>query len=77
MHRIKINRLILLLLILISAGRLNAFEKVGVTSFQFLKVMPDARSAAMADATSPLALGIQSVYPGQKRGMPLQPWPCG
>jgi len=62
MHRIKINRLILLLLILISAGRLNAFEKVGVTSFQFLKVMPDARSAAMADATSPLALGIQSVF---------------
>ena len=29
---------------------LFAFEKVGVTSFQFLKVIPDARSTAMGEA---------------------------
>jgi len=39
-----------------------AFEKVGVTSFQFLKVTPDARSAALGDATSSMNTGIYSIY---------------
>ncbi|MDD5582502.1 MAG: PorV/PorQ family protein [Candidatus Marinimicrobia bacterium] len=63
MYRLKIYWFIpLVFFLVVPRVRLFAFEKVGVTSFQFLKVMPDARSAAMGDATSSLNLGIHSVF---------------
>ena len=42
--------------------QLQAFEKVGVTSFQFLKVMPDARSTSMGEAYSSLSSGADGMY---------------
>lgn len=39
-----------------------AFEKVGVTSFQFLKVMPGARSTALGNAYSSLAHGADAMF---------------
>jgi len=41
---------------------LFAFEKVGVTSFQFLKVIPDARSTAMGEAYTSIANGADGLY---------------
>ena len=37
-------------------------QKVGTTSFQFLKVMPTARAAAMGDAYSTLAGGAEALF---------------
>ena len=62
MRSIKIKHLITIVLALSLSFSLYAFEKVGVTSFQFLKVTPDARSAAMGNATSSLNTGIYSMY---------------
>lgn len=55
---------IMLLLIgsLIASGSSFAFKKVGVTSFQFLKVMPGARSTAMGEAYSSLATGSDAMF---------------
>jgi len=41
---------------------LKAFEKIGVTSFQFLKVMPDARATALGEAYSSVASGAEGLY---------------
>ncbi len=62
MHRMKIKTLMTMLMVLLSVTGLVAFEKVGVTSFQFLKVTPDARSAALGDASSSLDMGIYSLF---------------
>lgn len=43
-------------------SQLFAFEKVGVTAFQFLKVIPDARSTAMGEAYSSISQGADGMY---------------
>lgn len=62
MQDIKIKHLITTILVLAMASGLLGFEKVGVTSFQFLKITPDARSAGMGNASSSLNTGIYSMY---------------
>ncbi len=52
--------LVLSLLTLVGAGK--AFEKVGTTSFQFLKVMTDARSTGMAEAQSAVTNSSDAVF---------------
>ncbi len=54
----KITLILLLILSTVSYG----FEKVGTTSFQFLKVMMSARSTAMGGAYSSLAYGADAVF---------------
>lgn len=41
---------------------LSGFEKVGVTSFQFLKISPDPAIAAMGGAYAAVSRGTQSIY---------------
>jgi len=51
------------LLVLLSATRGEVFaQKVGTSSFQFLKVMPTARATALGDAYSTLASGVDGVF---------------
>jgi len=52
---------IILILILSNTGTI-AFEKVGTTSFQFLKVWPGARATAMAGAFTSLANNSEAVF---------------
>lgn len=59
--RSTLNPFLLILGLLICSQTL-AFEKVGVTSFQFLKVMPDARSTAMGEAYSSVARGADGMF---------------
>jgi hypothetical protein len=59
MMRIKILFLILLLLFIVGK---TYTQKVGTTSFQFLKVMPTARAAALGDAFSAMAEGSDAVF---------------
>lgn len=59
-NRLK-NAVVTLMMLMICTS-LFAFEKVGVTSFQFLKVTPDARSASMGNATSSMNMGIYSIF---------------
>ena len=42
--------------------QLSAFEKVGTTSFQFLKVYPSARASAMSGAFSSIAFNSEAVF---------------
>lgn len=51
-----------LMIISLLAVNLFAFEKVGVTSFQFLKIIPDARSNALGCAYSSLSRGSDGMY---------------
>jgi hypothetical protein len=44
------------------ARELEGFEKVATTSFQFLKVMTDARSTSMGEAYCSVARGAESVF---------------
>ena len=53
---------IVCLLLLILAMSLSGFEKVGVTSFQFLKISPDPTIAAMGGAYSAVSRGTGSLY---------------
>lgn len=62
MYRNSNNILKILFVWLLMVSGALAFEKVGVTSFQFLKVTPDARSASLGDATSSMNTGIYSIY---------------
>lgn len=57
----KINLFVLLTLTICVSGS-HAFEKVGTTSFQFLKVMTSARYTAMGEAASTIALNSQAVF---------------
>ena len=50
-----------LVVLLTSGGSANA-QKVGTTSFQFLKVMPTARATAMGDAYVSLARGAEALF---------------
>ncbi len=50
------------ILILLSVTSAYSFEKVGTTSFQFLKVLTDARSTAMGEAYSAVASHSDAVF---------------
>ena len=50
------------LLILIATAPPSTAQKVGTTSFQFLKVMPTARATAMGDAYAGLAEGAEALF---------------
>jgi len=54
--------LIFTLLQLISIANIFAFEKVGTTSFQFLKVIPNARAAGMGGAYSTISIGSDAMF---------------
>jgi hypothetical protein len=54
--------LVIALLLLGRPGQLSAFEKVGTTSFQFLKVYPGARASAMSGAFSSIAVNSDAVF---------------
>jgi len=56
------KRILIIILILSVSSTLFAFEKVGVTSFQFLKVIPDARSNSLGCAYSSLSSGADGMY---------------
>jgi len=53
--------IIVLLLMILSINALG-FEKVGVTSFQFMKISPDPRIAAMGGAYAAISRGTASLY---------------
>lgn len=53
---------IILVMILFSSTFINAGEKVGTTSFQFLKLSLDARSAAMGNAYISVANTSDAIY---------------
>ena len=55
------TRLALAALLAAASGPAVA-QKVGTTSFQFLKVMPTARATAMGDAYATLAEGAEAVF---------------
>lgn len=54
--------LIFALLQLIVSANAFAFEKVGTTSFQFLKVIPTARAIGMGGAYSTIGIGSESMF---------------
>lgn len=58
------NRKFLIVFVMLLGLSLNvsAFEKVGTTSFQFLKVYPGARASAMAGAFCSLANNSEAVF---------------
>lgn len=60
--RLNVKRIIGIISLLSLAIVTHGFEKVGVTAFQFLKVTPDARAAALGDAYSALARGADGMY---------------
>ncbi|PAP75874.1 PorV/PorQ family protein [Rubrivirga marina] len=54
-------RLVALAALVAASGPAHA-QKVGTTSFQFLKVMPTARATAMGDAYGSLAQGAEALF---------------
>jgi hypothetical protein len=56
------KKILVLLLMFFCVGSGLAFEKVGTTSFQFLKVMTDARSTGMAEAQSAVTNSSEAVF---------------
>lgn len=54
--------LIFLLCAQIAAAQIKGFDKVGTTSFQFLKVVPNARSAAMGGVSSAVINSSEAVF---------------
>jgi hypothetical protein len=63
----KLKNLLLILLILplllnIKVDQTYCFEKVGTTSFQFLKINPDARAMAMAEAFTTVGNSSSSLF---------------
>jgi hypothetical protein len=54
-------RLVALVALVAATGPAHA-QKVGTTSFQFLKVMPTARATAMGDAYGSLAEGAEALF---------------
>ena len=61
MKFIKYVLVFTLIQLLISANTF-AFEKVGTTSFQFLKVIPTARAIGMGGAYSTIGVGSESMF---------------
>ncbi|OGV09203.1 MAG: hypothetical protein A2499_11135 [Stygiobacter sp. RIFOXYC12_FULL_38_8] len=62
MKLIRKEFLVIALVIFAVAIKISAFEKVGTTSFQFLKVIPGARANALSGAFSTLANNSESVF---------------
>jgi hypothetical protein len=60
--KIKLRRLFFLVLIIIVNLNLFAIEKVGTTSFQFLKIMMSARASALSGAFSSLGNNSEALY---------------
>lgn len=61
--KISNKKLFLIILLLLGMNiQLSAFEKVGTTSFQFLKVYPGARASALSGAFSTLANNSEAVF---------------
>lgn len=60
----KISKYVLVFLLsqFIAFQSISAFEKVGTTSFQFLKVIPTARAAGLAGAYSTISLGSDAMF---------------
>ena len=54
--------LLFTLLQFITNVNIFAFEKVGTTSFQFLKVIPTARAIGMGGAYSTISIGAESMF---------------
>jgi hypothetical protein len=50
------------IILFVLGNNLSAFEKVGTTSFQFLKVWPGARATGMAGAFSSIANNAEAVF---------------
>lgn len=53
---------LIILILLTTTSQVIGQQKVGTTSFQFLKVKPDARSTAMGDAVSTFVNTSEAVY---------------
>ncbi|HOI28701.1 MAG TPA: PorV/PorQ family protein [Melioribacteraceae bacterium] len=62
MKIIRKKILLVVLILLASNAGSFAFEKVGTTSFQFLKVWPGARATGMAEAFTSIASNSESVF---------------
>lgn len=61
--KISNKKIFLIILLLLGVNvRLSAFEKVGTTSFQFLKVYPGARASSMSGAFSTLGNNSEAVF---------------
>jgi len=60
----KISKYVLVFILsqLFASLNILAFEKVGTTSFQFLKVIPTARAAGMGGAYSTISLGSDAMF---------------
>lgn len=58
----KVRFFVLLILLLSFGNNVSAFEKVGTTSFQFLKVYSGARGSAMAGAFSAVAINSEALF---------------
>lgn len=56
----KLNIIVLLVLIISTSA--FGFEKVGVTSFQFLKISPDPTVASMGGAYAAISRGTESLF---------------
>lgn len=54
--------LLIVVLFLLVAKQFFAFEKVGTTSFQFLKVYPGARASAMSGAFCSVASNAEAIF---------------
>lgn len=62
MKKNKLTIVSLFIGIISMSGSVMAFEKVGTTSFQFLKVMTDARSTGMGEAYTAAANSANAVF---------------
>jgi len=61
--KIKTRKFLILILIFMGlSSQIFPFEKVGTTSFQFLKVWPGARGSALSGAYSTLANNSEAVF---------------
>ncbi len=61
-HTSKIRLIVPLLMFLLTHTVALSFPKVGVTSFQFLKVVPGARSTGMGEAYTSVTSGADAMY---------------
>lgn len=58
----KLKRYLHIALLMLAVNASMKAQKVGTTSMQFLKVIPEARGAGMADALVSLSSGINSIF---------------
>ncbi len=62
MKSTKLSVAVFWITLFLTAGTALTFEKVGTTSFQFLKVMTDARSTGMGEAYSAVVNSANAVF---------------